>query len=89
MVEQTQKVIDDQIDHSRYVSRLSPHARLFVNQLHGHHRIEDNYYSPVLSKRDDRLKRGFELLDADHHALAGQLLGFTDSANNFVSLQKH
>ena len=32
-------------------------------------------------KFDERLKRGFALLDSDHHELDGQLHRFTDAAN--------
>ena len=32
-------------------------------------------------KFDERLKRGFAILDSDHHELDGQLHSFTDAAN--------
>ncbi|MCC6001119.1 MAG: hemerythrin domain-containing protein [Pararhodobacter sp.] len=44
-----------------------------IQQLHGHHQIEDHHYFPILSRAEPRLEKGFALLDADHHALHGHL----------------
>jgi hemerythrin-like domain-containing protein len=52
-----------------------------VQELHGHHHVEDAHYFPVLSRHDPRLERGFALLDADHHALDGHLQAFVSRAN--------
>ena len=54
---------------------------MLVGQLHGHHRIEDTQYFPVLSRLETRLDRGFAILDRDHHALDALLGRFTESAN--------
>lgn len=56
-------------------------AGFFMNQLHGHHQIEDMHYFPKLSGLDARLTEGFELLDADHHALDGHLQALADDTN--------
>ena len=69
------------LDWQLYASQLSRYARFFVQQLHGHHHIEDEHYFPALMKFDERLKRGFAILDSDHHELDGQLHSFTDAAN--------
>ena len=55
-----------------------------INQLHGHHQIEDAHYFPVLSQAEARLARGFDLLDADHHALDAELAALTDAANTHL-----
>lgn len=56
-----------------------------IQQLHGHHQIEDHHYFPVLSRAEPRLKKGFALLDADHHALDGHL---NDLAQSFDATLK-
>jgi hemerythrin-like domain-containing protein len=52
--------------------------------LQGHHQIEDHHYFPVLSQKDPRIRTGFDLLDADHHALDGYLASFVDGANGAI-----
>jgi hemerythrin-like domain-containing protein len=54
---------------------------MLVQNLHGHHQIEDLHYFPVLTRREPRLARGFEILDRDHHALDALLAGFAEDAN--------
>ncbi|MCC5961766.1 MAG: hemerythrin domain-containing protein [Rhodobacteraceae bacterium] len=55
-----------------------------INQLHGHHQIEDAHYFPVLSGAEPRLSHGFDLLDADHHRLDSELASLTDAANTHL-----
>jgi len=74
-------VLDSNADPQRFGQRTSRLAGMLISQLHGHHQIEDNHYFPLLSARDMRLVRGFDLLDADHHALDGALDALTSSAN--------
>jgi hemerythrin-like domain-containing protein len=61
--------------------RLARYGGFFLQQLHGHHQIEDHHYFPRLAALDERLASGFDLLDADHHALDGLLAGFAEGAN--------
>ncbi|MCC0015367.1 MAG: hemerythrin domain-containing protein [Rhodobiaceae bacterium] len=72
---------DREIDPIRYAPRLSRFGGLFVGQLHEHHHVEDDHYFPILAARERALQRGFDLLDADHHAIAGTLDAFTRDAN--------
>ena len=77
----TEQSESGELEWQAYAAQLSRYARFFVQQLHGHHHMEDEHYFPALMKFDDRLKRGFAILDSDHHELDGQLRGFTDAAN--------
>lgn len=52
-----------------------------LNDLHGHHQIEDYHYFPKLSKAEPRLQHGFKLLDADHHVLDGHIRALADRTN--------
>lgn len=76
-----QALIDRQIDFDAYAPRLSRFAGLLVNELHGHHRIEDQHYFPRLALFDPRVETGFELLDADHQAMDGVLHDMAGAAN--------
>ncbi len=82
MTNETIGLLDKKFDERRFAGRISSYGSIFVEQLHGHHQIEDQHYFPVLSERDSRLKRGFDILDKDHHALDGLLNGFVSSANH-------
>lgn len=72
---------EGRMDPAAQAARLSRFGGMLVDQLHGHHQIEDTQYFPVLSRLETRLDRGFAILDRDHHALDGLLGRFTESAN--------
>lgn len=55
--------------YDRFGPELSRYTGFFLNQLHGHHTIEDEHYFPQFVPLDRRLERAFDLLDQDHHAL--------------------
>lgn len=52
----------------------------FLQQLHGHHQIEDMHYFPALLRLEPRLQRGFDILDRDHHAIHDALDRFQEAA---------
>ncbi|NRG17118.1 hemerythrin domain-containing protein [Rhizobiales bacterium] len=67
-----------------YGQRLSRLAGFFVQQLHEHHHIEDAHYFPELERLDERLKRGFAILDLDHHSLDRSLRTFAADTNEVL-----
>ena len=73
--------LDDAMPADRFAAGLSRYGGMLVNDLHGHHMIEDQHYFPVLAGRDPRIETGFALLDADHQALDGYLARFVEAAN--------
>ena len=80
-----QGFLDRRIDpraHARQTQRL---AGFLLNELHGHHQIEDVQYFPLLSGLERRLGAGFDLLDADHHALDGHLHALAERTNALLS----
>jgi iron-sulfur cluster repair protein YtfE (RIC family) len=81
MTSDTQGFLDGTQDPRGFAQGTGRFGGLFVNQLHGHHQIEDHHYFPILRSREARIERGFDLLDADHHALDGILARFVDQAN--------
>ncbi|RSK31427.1 hemerythrin domain-containing protein [Rhodovulum iodosum] len=64
-----------------FVGRL---GQALVTELHGHHRIEDLHYFPRLAGLEPRLERGFDILDADHQALDGQLHELATATNRVL-----
>ncbi|RYG89520.1 hemerythrin domain-containing protein [Loktanella sp. IMCC34160] len=81
MQSETDALLDRSADPQRFAARLSRYGSHFINDLHGHHMIEDQHYFPLLAQKDARIIKGFDLLDADHHALDGILSGFAEAAN--------
>lgn len=67
LVRDTQAMLDTRAP--RYGAEMPRLTGFLLDQLHGHHGIEDNHYFPMFRGLDDRLQTGFDLLDGDHHAL--------------------
>ena len=84
---ETQKALDGNLDLNTYKRQLARLGSFFVQELHGHHNIEDQHYFPVLAKLDPRIQAGFDLLDQDHHALDPLLGEFAQDANAVLRAQ--
>ena len=76
--------LEREIAPDTHAARLGRLGGVFVNDLQMHHGIEDQHFFPVLSKRDARIARGFEMLDADHHAIDAHLDRFVSAANDLL-----
>jgi hemerythrin-like domain-containing protein len=85
MTRETEAFLDGNRDARGFAQGIARYGGLFVNQLHGHHHIEDHHYFPLLRGKEARIEAGFDLLDADHHALDGILNRFVEQANGAVS----
>ena len=73
--------IDAKIAPEAYAQRLSRQGSHLLSDLIGHHQIEDDAYFPQLARLEPRIERGFEMLDADHHALHDLIDRFATGAN--------
>lgn len=78
---ETEALIDGKTDPAAFPGRLVPLGRRLVDELIGHHQIEDDAYFPELAALEPRLTRGFHILDADHHDLDHLLDSFVTGAN--------
>lgn len=78
---EAQGFLDGKIDPQQHAARTARLAGFLIDQLHGHHQIEDHHYFPKLSAAETRLSRGFEILDADHHALDDHLQALANDTN--------
>lgn len=80
----TARFLDDDLEAAGYLRDLAQLGNTFVGELHAHHSIEDHHYFPKLVASEPRLARGFEMLDADHHALDTRLGAFVAGANGVL-----
>ncbi|MAU98710.1 MAG: cation-binding protein [Fulvimarina sp.] len=62
-----------------------PRLGFFLQELEGHHQIEDMHYFPAYQRAEPRLARGFELLDADHVTIHHDLEQVAATANGFLA----
>ena len=76
----TEALLNRTLDPMQFSSKLNRLGGQFVNDLHGHHRMEDQHYFPALAAKEASIAQGFTILDSDHHALDGHLDGFVNSA---------
>jgi hemerythrin-like domain-containing protein len=73
--------LDGQIAAQDYGQRLARLGQRFLGELVGHHQIEDTAYFPHLAQLEPRIARGFQVLDADHHARHEMIDTFAAGAN--------
>ncbi len=61
--------------------QLVPRLQFLLQQLGVHHQIEDLHYFPIFRAADDRLARGFDVLEGDHHAIHADMAATAETAN--------
>ena len=81
LAEEAESMVDGRMAPDRWRQRVSAIGGHLVQDLLGHHQIEDDAYFPQMLQLEQRLGRGFEILDRDHHALDVLVDGFVKSAN--------
>ncbi|WP_348630710.1 hemerythrin domain-containing protein [Mesorhizobium sp. M8A.F.Ca.ET.208.01.1.1] len=69
---------------SRFRALVRTAPQPFSRDLDGHHNVEDYQYFPAFAKAEPRLKRGFDILDADHHTIHEGLERNAEAANAFI-----
>ncbi len=84
LVAQTGELREGRIEAQAYAVWFVPRLNFFLSQLDGHHQIEDQHYFPVFAAAESRLKRGFDILDSDHHLIHDLLEANAQSANRFL-----
>ncbi len=58
-----------------------PRLQFLLSQLNVHHQIEDHHYFPIFKGAEERLARGFDVLEADHHAIHENMATTAETAN--------
>ncbi len=66
---------------AEFSRQFVPRLQFLLSQLGVHHQIEDLHYFPIFRAADARLKRGFDVLESDHHAIHADMAATADSAN--------
>ncbi len=69
------------LDPRAHANRLSRFGGLLVNELHGHHQIEDHHYFPQLIGLAPEVDSAFDLLETDHEAIDPMLHHLTGEMN--------
>jgi hemerythrin-like domain-containing protein len=71
-----------------FARQFVPRLQFMLDQLNVHHQIEDIHYFPIFRAADDRLARGFDVLEGDHHHIHGDMALTAETANALLrSLQ--
>lgn len=84
LVAETAKLEQGVVDAPEFARWFAPRLNFFLSQLDGHHQIEDHHYFPTFAAADARLKRGFDILDNDHHLIHDLLEANAVAARGFL-----
>ena len=71
-----------------FARQFVPRLQFMLDQLNVHHQIEDLHYFPIFRAADERLARGFDVLEGDHHHIHADMTRTAETANALLhSLQ--
>ena len=71
-----------------FARQFVPRLQFMLDQLNVHHQIEDLHYFPIFRAADERLARGFDVLEGDHHHIHADMARTAQTANALLhSLQ--
>lgn len=71
-----------------FAHQFVPRLQFMLDQLNVHHQIEDLHYFPIFRVADERLARGFDVLEGDHHHIHAGMARTAETANALLhSLQ--
>ena len=82
--QRTEAFLQGSVDPRRFAMQSTRAIGGLLRDLQGHHQIEDQHYFPLLAALEPRLASGFDLLDADHHALDLHIHRMADATNAMV-----
>lgn len=63
---------------------FAPRLNTLLSDLEGHHQVEDSHYFPIFMAAEPKLRRGFDILDSDHHQIHDLLERNASSGRRFV-----
>lgn len=72
---------DGTLSAAEFPRQLVPRLQFLLSQLNVHHQIEDLHYFPIFRAAEVRLARGFDVLEADHHAIHADMDLTAETAN--------
>lgn len=75
---------DGRLPAQQFAQYFAPRLQFFLEQLRVHHQIEDFHYFPIFRKAEQRLVRGFDILENDHAALHHGIEATITAANGVL-----
>jgi len=66
---------------AEFPRQMVPRLQFLLSQLNVHHQIEDLHYFPIFRAAEERLARGFDVLEGDHHAIHADMAATAETAN--------
>ncbi len=85
LIAENEAFLDGTRDPAKYAKAVARLGSMFLNELQGHHQIEDQHYFPLFQKLDRRAERAIDLLEGDHHDLHDVLDRFHSLGNGAIS----
>ena len=70
-----------QLPPTEFARQFIPRLQFMLDQLNVHHQIEDLHYFPIFQAADERLARGFAVLEGDHHHIHQDMARTAETAN--------
>jgi hypothetical protein len=64
-----------------FARQFVPRLQFMLDQLNVHHQIEDLHYFPIFRTADQRLTRGFDVLEGDHQHIHADMARSAETAN--------
>jgi hypothetical protein len=75
---------DGATEAGAFAQFFAPRLQFMLQQLQAHHQIEDFHYFPIFRQAEERLVRGFDILENDHHELHENIDATVVAANDFL-----
>jgi len=79
--EVTAAFLKGELPAADFPRQLVPRLQFLLSQLNVHHQIEDQHYFPIFRAAEERLARGFDVLEGDHHAIHADMAATAETAN--------
>lgn len=79
-----EKLREESFEPRAFAEWFAPRLNYLLSDLDGHHNIEDVHYFPIFMDAEPRLRRGFDILDADHHTIHDLLESNAMAGNRFL-----
>jgi iron-sulfur cluster repair protein YtfE (RIC family) len=80
----TARFRDGKMAAPEFAQFFAPRLQFMLQQLQAHHQIEDHHYFPIFRKAEEKLVRGFDVLENDHHELHDNIDSTVVAANDFL-----
>jgi iron-sulfur cluster repair protein YtfE (RIC family) len=79
--EVTASFLKGDLPAAEFPRQLVPRLQFLLSQLNVHHQIEDQHYFPIFRAAEERLARGFDVLEGDHHSIHADMAATAETAN--------